>query len=333
MRVCIASNIEADDRSHTRHFYAALMEHHGVTTDREADADWTINDWRPRTGRSIRLYRPDPHAFISDYDVEKLYVADQIALLEEAGTPKGWLGDMRERLFARRGDVSVVPEFDAYDVLALPSVDPFVDMFGDEIAAKILHLPMSVPEWFFHARGATGRPIDTAFLGCRSDYYPLRKLMIKALDRDKTIGFLDLPRMGWGAPDYCVEKFDEHQASYGAALRATKVAPFCGSIFGYAVQKYFEAMACGALVCAPLPRDAELLGFVDGETMVEVNGDNFMDKIREYLANDKERKRITANALELAMDNYTCGASARYFMARLRDIDKGGLPSVERGCI
>jgi len=333
MKVFIASDITADDRSHTRHFYEELVKLPGVFFGdaSPADADWTINNWHPASGSSIRLYRPDPHAFTADCDIRDLLDPEQAKLLTGPETPSGWLEMMIERLTARRAGRSVIPELDCYDLLALSSMDPLEPMFTGKTTGRILHLQMTVPSWAFHSDGTEDRPIDTMFLGCRSYYYPLRRMMLRTLPKATDVGFYDMPRMKWKAPDYSIDKFDAHQCDYGVALRATKIAPFCGSIFNYPVQKYLESMACGALVCAPIPRDAELLGFVDGETMVAVTAENYMDKIREYLANDAERKRITANARDLVVRNYTCEVSARRFMENLEAIKGGADPTTLRG--
>jgi|GEM_PF-6193153 len=60
------------------------------------------------------------------------------------------------------------------------------------------------------------------------------------------------------------------------------------------------------------------MGFVDGINMIVVDENNFMEKLKYYLAHEKERKVITSNAYQLYRERYTCRKSARSLLKQLK---------------
>jgi len=73
----------------------------------------------------------------------------------------------------------------------------------------------------------------------------------------------------------------------------------------FAIEKWVEAMACGMLAMAPAPEYAERLHFEKDVNFVDVNTDNFMEKIRYYLDNEDERRLIVRRGTETVMKYHT----------------------------
>ena len=73
----------------------------------------------------------------------------------------------------------------------------------------------------------------------------------------------------------------------------------------FAIEKWVEAMACGMLAMAPAPDYAEGLHFETDVNFVDVNTDNFMEKISYYLDNEDERRLIARRGKETVMKHHT----------------------------
>jgi spore maturation protein CgeB len=103
-------------------------------------------------------------------------------------------------------------------------------------------------------------------------------------------------------------------------LNQSKIFLTCDSIYKFPVLKYFEALSCGALLLAPGSTELEQLGFKDGETFVEVNETNFLQKATYYLSHDQERNRITENGLKFIQERHTTEVRAKQLITHIRRI-------------
>jgi len=172
-------------------------------------------------------------------------------------------------------------------------------------------LPDSLPLDTYKNLGLD-RIYDVCLLGrVYHSMYPLRTIIWKTLlqnnltDRDniqfkvnnKTLKILyrHRPRRGWG---YTEETFPMRK-TYIETINRCNIFPFDGSVYKLPILKYFECMATETLALADTPLDAEDLHFKAGYNYVEINKDNFLDKIIYYLDNEKERKKITENGLTI----------------------------------
>ena len=73
-----------------------------------------------------------------------------------------------------------------------------------------------------------------------------------------------------------------------------------GTFVGMTFNKYYEIPMCGALHIGQKSGDAKELGFVDGENIVMFSTfEEFKDKFKFYLNNEKERLRILKNSRKL----------------------------------
>ncbi|HET7626774.1 MAG TPA: glycosyltransferase [Bacillales bacterium] len=99
--------------------------------------------------------------------------------------------------------------------------------------------------------------------------------------------------------------------NYARQINRAKIFLTCGTKFRHPVMKYFEVLACNTLLLAPGSKELADLGFVDGETFVSVERNNFYDKAVYYLDHEEERRRITANGHKMVMENHSTNRRAQ----------------------
>jgi spore maturation protein CgeB len=75
--------------------------------------------------------------------------------------------------------------------------------------------------------------------------------------------------------------------------------------------KFFEAPACRTLLLAEPNQDIYDLGFKDGTHFIACEVEDFYDKAKYYLQNEKERQRITDNGYRLVHSRHTYHARAQ----------------------
>lgn len=99
--------------------------------------------------------------------------------------------------------------------------------------------------------------------------------------------------------------------NFSRAINKCKIFVTSGNMkYRNLAPKYVEIMASGSMLMANEPLDAEELGLIDGVNYVVVDENNIQEKVRYYLSHAKERIAIAKRGYELAMERYTCYASA-----------------------
>ncbi|MDF2667839.1 MAG: glycosyltransferase family 1 protein [Paenibacillus sp.] len=88
-------------------------------------------------------------------------------------------------------------------------------------------------------------------------------------------------------------------------------------IYGYPIAKYFEVLACNTLLLASGSKELRDLGFVDGETFVEIDESNFKSKAAHYLKHETVRKEIAHRGYEMVRSRHTTEIRARQFADEL----------------
>lgn len=186
--------------------------------------------------------------------------------------------------------------------------------------------------WFTDSR--IYRPVEekmyeVVFLGAhRRRIYPLRHRIYRELPRLSE-------RKGWrclvrGRPPGRTPLRDigelERQGyivgpRYAETVAKAKVFVFGTSIFRYPVSKFFEIMGSGTLVMADKPQSAEELHFEAGENYVEINRDDWKEKLEYYLEDDVERERIARNGYETVMKYHTSETRARQLVDFLSKLE------------
>lgn len=203
------------------------------------------------------------------------------------------------------------------------------DIYLKELNCKTIFVPWSVNvDLYSQARERNpnrfqDRMNDIAFLGAVSNFYPLRKIMWGELDKfAKENNYSLIKRKPPKGNIYDLKMsrlMNEHYVGwrYVELLVNTKIFPFDCSIYGYPIKKFFEGMAAGCLVMSVKPLTAEELGFEDGKTYVEINDNNWKDKIKYYLENIDEAAKIASRGSLLVERFHNHRSRAYYFVKTL----------------
>ena len=182
---------------------------------------------------------------------------------------------------------------------------------------KARWLPWSVDTNVFKDYGFK-RTYDVAVLGAMTDCYPLRAKAKKELSNVKNIELLTMPRpfRDIRLPSNSAFIHDK----YAKAIARSKILLF-DTQEGYAIKKYYEGMACGTLVLSTKPYfDADRLHFKAGVNFVQVNLNNYLQKVRYYLNNDKKRRRIAGNAVNMIRKHHSSEVRAKQLYNYLQEL-------------
>ena len=116
---------------------------------------------------------------------------------------------------------------------------------------------------------------------------------------------------------------------YAKALRETKIFISGPGIAKYPVLKYFEVMASRSLLMSPPMFHMDELHFKPDWNFVEVNADNWKEKLVYYLEDDQLRETIARRGYETAVKYHTNEVRAKDFInildSRLYDATQGEL--------
>jgi hypothetical protein len=164
---------------------------------------------------------------------------------------------------------------------------------------------------------------DVAFIGRISKCYPLRQRIwdnLTCITEDYRV----LQRQSPSGKTYqrSWETLKETHLvgeKYTETLGSTKILLFGCSKYRYPLQKFFEGAASGCLVMSNAFRDAEKLGFVDGETFIDINIGNWEDRLLYYLENIDECANIANSGYKNVMVNHTHDVRAKHFVEILEN--------------
>jgi hypothetical protein len=112
----------------------------------------------------------------------------------------------------------------------------------------------------------------------------------------------------------------KHKDDFIEAIRNSKTAIGCSSVFGYPLKKYFECMANGCVVVGQMPTNKEELGFKHMVNVYECSVDEVPDAIRFLCKNDDIRTQLAKNARELILNKYTMSKAADKTIAQFNRI-------------
>ncbi len=208
----------------------------------------------------------------------------------------------------------------------------FYTKFDENYFLENLKIEKQYFPWFTDHRiykPSEEKEYDVVFLGAyRRRVYPLRNMIYNELPRLSE-------RKGWrclvrGRPPGRTPLRDIQELEkqgyivgtrYAETIAKAKVFIFGSSIFRYPVSKFFEIMGSGTLVMADRPQSADELHFEAGENYVEINRDNWEEKLEYYLEDDAERERIARNGYETVMKYHTSETRARQLVGFLRRLE------------
>eukprot|EP00727_Mastigamoeba_balamuthi_P008535 m51a1_g4303 hypothetical protein (556) ;mRNA; r:18153-19943 len=186
------------------------------------------------------------------------------------------------------------------------------------------HLPHAAHTPLFRLPSAphSSRPIDVLIVGNIWSVYPLRVKFLKLYDERRLPGkvyrlvhpgyWLDAGPNGTSTPgtqaaqDSAALRAEEQTSAYVQALQSAKVVLVCSSKRRYAVRKYVEAAAAGALVIGDIPgeREEEFRSYVV-EVKPTDTEDSIIRTVRWWLDHGSEREQRAAAGQKIALARYT----------------------------
>lgn len=147
---------------------------------------------------------------------------------------------------------------------------------------------------------------DVSLIGnMSSSYYPLRNEFHRKLLGNE---------FSYHHPDlgiYVRDGFARH-------INESKICVTGSSSYKYLVQKYYEVTACGTLLMADLPMDAEYQHFIPEYNFIEVSPSNILSKAKYYLENEEEANRIADNGRKTILQYHTHDIRGRDLMEILK---------------
>jgi len=212
-----------------------------------------------------------------------------------------------------RDDTHYIQKADKFDVWSPTYSNPVIEEFASLLKRAKLHvIPTCIPESIFYPGT---KETDLFFSGAICGFYPYRLTFVEIARSVKAKSVIDAygDRERFKACD-TRELFEQQLMRYSEKMRKAKLTFTDGGAYNAPVRKYFESIGSGTLLLASLPCYGKELGFIDGQTFVEVTPHDFEHKLKYYLHNDKERERITANAYRLFKERFTCSAVAEYII-------------------
>ena len=123
--------------------------------------------------------------------------------------------------------------------------------------------------------------------------------------------------MGWSLftrkrPPYLtsIKKWDAHPdfvagKNYARALRFGRVTIIGSSRHRLPIKKWTQSLGSGTCVLGDAPLNSDRLGLKDGHNYIEINKDNWAEKLKWILGNEDKRRRIAENGLRLARKKHT----------------------------
>lgn len=140
---------------------------------------------------------------------------------------------------------------------------------------------------------------DVVSSGVVSKHYPVRYEIKDMLDNKNVNGlYLKYPHF---APLLGRNlNLDKYFREYANLLSSGKIFIFYNGIKGRTVAKYVEGLASGSLMLAPYPKGGNLYHLEPDKNFVNINEENFKDKIQYYLEDENERIKITKLGIKTA---------------------------------
>ncbi len=185
-----------------------------------------------------------------------------------------------------------------------------------ELIDQMIWFPHHVPAEIFYDYQLP-KSVDYLMVGSLLPYlYPLRVKMHDRLQQEPSFKYVEHP--GYKQ----ITKADNAVTGleYAKLLNQAKMFFTCDSNYHFPVLKYYESLACKTLLLASGSEELKELGFMDGETFVEVNEANFYEKAQYYLNNESERERIAKSGYEMIVKHHTTKIRASELLTHIERI-------------
>lgn len=184
--------------------------------------------------------------------------------------------------------------------------------FHPQYTDKFVWLPHHVYTPIFKDYGLRKR-IDYLLMGVISKKtYPFRAKMAQEMKGVK--GFVRHKHPGYR---YFTEE-EKAKAligeNYAREINRAKIFLTDDSIYKYPIAKYYEVAACNTLVLGSASQELADLGFVDKETFVAINEDNYFEKAKYYLKHEDIRLEIAKRGYEMVRENHSTAIRVKEFV-------------------
>lgn len=162
------------------------------------------------------------------------------------------------------------------------------------------------------------KEIDFLLMGAVDEYtYPLRYKI--DIGMSGYPGFVHNQHPGYR--DYGQEEEVKSLVGKYFSMEINKAKMFFtdDSRYKFPIAKYFEVPASKTLLLASGSKELEDLGFIDGETFIEINEDNYLEKALYYLEHEEERNDITERGYQMVRKKHTSTIRAEQFIEYIKD--------------
>ncbi len=198
------------------------------------------------------------------------------------------------------------------------------EVVWETLGDKAYWVPWSIDPERFHRRD--GVKYDVSFLGSIYDCYPLRQSVYEGLyyaARGYKILREKAPPgpMSQGNYKEIRDRGFIVGHEYEEALGSSRIMIFDCSYYLYAILKFFEASASGCLVMCNEPSFGKKLGFVPGQTMIDIRENTWEEELLKYLRDESLRKEIADRGMKVTRENHTHDVRARQF---IKILEKAG---------
>jgi hypothetical protein len=193
--------------------------------------------------------------------------------------------------------------------------DAFMKWFP-ELIDQMIWFPHHVPADIFRDYQLQ-KKVDFLMIGSLiSHLYPLRVKMFDGLQKEPSFKYIEHP----GYEQITHQDKAIIGEVYAELLNQSKIFFTCDSIYQFPVLKYFETLGCRTLLLASGSEELKDLGFIDGETFVEVDEVDFYEKALNYLQNEEERERIATNGMNLVLERHTTSIRVKQLLDHIESI-------------
>ncbi len=200
------------------------------------------------------------------------------------------------------------------------------------LGERLIYMPPTFDPAIFNDWNVPNK-YDVGFLAAgtaeKSDFYPERHIIHKAILRRADLRYLWAPHPGWKEHKQAHPYVGKH---FSEAISSCKIFITSGGIYRNAQPKIFEALASKVLLMSDEPVGAELIGLQAGVHYVKISKDDVLENIDYYLAHPSESTAIADAGYRWAMRRHSCYSRALDFYesvtSRLKSHSARGIHSL-----
>lgn len=210
-----------------------------------------------------------------------------------------------------------------YGARKIDKIDP--EYYLKKVRIPIFNMAPCVNQEIFKPADKP-KDVDVTMLGALGlPWYPLRFKIFRQMPlierqrRWKTVVNISPP--GRSLERKISKLYGKHYVGdkYVDIINRSKLFVFGTSVFKYPLLKFPEAMACRTCVAADTPLGAAELHLIRNWNYVEINENNWADKIDYYLKHPNEREEIAQRGYETFLKYHTTDIRAKQLVEFLEE--------------